>query len=288
MVEPPVFLAVDAATVDLTADDQVLAEAIVAAGREAVPVIWGERLPAAATLAIRSTWDYVEDPDRFAAWLDQLDADGVAVHNPTSLLRWNLHKGYLPDLARHGVPTVPTVVVPRGQRVDVGELLHRHGWDDAVVKPAIGGTARLAVHVDAIGIVAAQRHVEELLVDEDAVVQQFVASVPSTGEISVIVIGGVVTHAIRKRAAEGDWRVQSEYGGTSEPIVVDDRLATAARAAVAAVHPSPTYARIDLVEGLTGQLQLIELELVEPELFFGSCLQAATRMADLLTNGADH
>jgi glutathione synthase/RimK-type ligase-like ATP-grasp enzyme len=272
----------------LTADDRVLAEAIVAAGREAVPVIWGEPLPVAATLAIRSTWDYVEDADRFAAWLDQLDADGVAVHNPTSLLRWNLHKGYLPDLARHGVPTVPTVVVPRSQRVDVGQLLHRHGWDDAVVKPAIGGTARLAVHVDAIGVVAAQRHVEELLVDEDAIVQQFVASVPSTGEISVIVIGGVVTHAIRKRAAEGGWRVQSEYGGTSEPIVLDDRLATAARAAVAAVHPSPTYARIDLVEGLTGQLQLIELELVEPELFFGSCVEAATRMADLLTNGADH
>jgi glutathione synthase/RimK-type ligase-like ATP-grasp enzyme len=282
----PVFLAVDAATVELTADDCVLAEAIVAAGREVVPVGWGERLPPASTLVIRSTWDYVDDPDRFVAWLGELDADGVVVHNPTSLLRWNLHKGYLLDLGQRGVATVPTVVVPRGHRVDVGELLRGRGWEDAVIKPAIGGTARLAVHVSAIGTGAAQRHVDDLLAHEDALVQQFVASVPSAGETSVIAIGGVVTHAVHKRPADGDWRVHAEYGGSSDPIAVDDRLVAATRIAIAATQPTPTYVRVDLVVGPSGQLQLIELELVEPELFFRFSAHAATRMAQLVTYGA--
>ena len=283
------YLAVDAATAELTTDDRVLAEAIVAAGNEVIPVVWGERLPPASTLVIRSTWDYIEDPDRFLAWLSELDAGGVVVHNPTSLLRWSLHKRYLVDLIGRGVPTVPTVVVSHGHRVDVDALMRGYGWDDAVIKPAIGGTARLAVHVDALGTEAAQRHLDELLADEDAVVQRFVPSVPAVGETSVIAIGGVVTHAVQKRATAGEWRVHAEFGGSSEPIPVDDRLAAAARTAIAAVRPAPTYARVDLVDGPTGELQLIELELVEPELFFRLAGHAATRLAHhLLTHDAVH
>jgi len=284
-----VFLAVDVATVSLTSDDRVLAESIVAAGSEAVPVIWGERLPPASTLVIRSTWDYVDDPDRFVSWLSELDAGGVVVHNPTSLLRWNLHKRYLVDLIRLGVPTVPTVVVSQGDDVDVGALMRWNGWEDAVIKPAIGGTARLAVHVDAIGTDAAQHHLDDLLAVEDAIVQRFVPSVPAVGETSVIAIAGVVTHAVHKRATAGDWRVQAEFGGSSEPVAVDGRLAAAACNAIAAVQPTPAYARVDLVEGPTGELQLIELELVEPELFFRLAAHAATRLAHhILPRGSVH
>jgi glutathione synthase/RimK-type ligase-like ATP-grasp enzyme len=285
-VSTPVFLAVDAATADLTGDDRVLAEAIVAAGSEALPVVWGERLPPASMLVIRSTWDYVEDPNRFVGWLSELDAGGVVVHNPTSLLRWNLHKRYLVDLIGRGVPTVPTVVLSQGDHVELGALLRGRSWNDAVIKPAIGGTARLAVHVEAVGIAVAQGHLDELLAAEDAIVQQFVPSVPLVGETSVIAIGGVVTHAVRKRVTAGEWRVHAEFGGRSEAILVDDRLASAAHTAIAAVQPIPTYARVDLVENPTGELQLIELELVEPELFFRLAAHAATRLAhDVLTHG---
>lgn len=275
----PVYLATDAATAGLTEDDQVLADAFAAVGREARPVVWGERLPSGSTLVIRSTWDYIEHPDRFQRWLEELDADGVLVHNPTSVLRWNLHKGYLLDLDERGVPTVPTMLVRRGRGVALDALLREQGWDDAVVKPAIGGTARLAMHVGAVGVDAAQLHLDDLVVQEDAVVQAFVPSVRAAGELSVIVIGGEVTHAVRKRARPGEWRVQSEYGGRSELIDLDDRLASAALAATGAVRPAPTYARVDLVEDPNGQLRVIELELVEPELFFRLHPAAAARLA---------
>ena len=177
---------------------------------------------------------------------------------------------------------MPTVVVPKQHVADLGELMRLHGWDDAVIKPAIGGTARLALHVGDCEPDAAQRHLDEILAHEDALVQRFVPSILSTGETSVIAIGGVITHAVHKGAAKGDWRVQAEFGGSVELVDVGDRLAAAARRAIEAVQPTPLYARIDLVEATSGELNVIELELVEPELFFRLAPHAATRMAQLL------
>ena len=251
-------------------------------------MIWGGGIAGSATLVIRSTWDYVEDPNRFIAWLGELDTADVAVYNPTSLLRWNLHKRYLVDLARRGVSIVPTVVVPKQHDVDLVDLMRVHGWGDAVIKPAIGGTARLALHVADCPADAAQRHLDEMVVDEDALVQQFVPSVPTSGEWSVIAIGGVITHAVNKKAAQGDWRVHAEFGGSTEPVDPGDDLAAAAKRAIEAIEPTPLYARIDLVEAATGELQVIELELIEPELFFRFAPHAATLMAHLITRGNPH
>ena len=245
-------------------------------------MVWGAEVPRHATLVIRSTWDYVDDPNRFVTWLGQLDADDVAVFNPTSLLRWNLHKRYMVELRQRSVPIVPTEVVPKQHGADLGELMRFHGWDDAVIKPAIGGTARLALHVGDCEPDVAQRHLDEMLAHEDALVQRFVPSILSSGETSVIAIGGVVTHAVHKRAAEGDWRVQAEFGGSVELVDVGDRLDAAARRTIEAVQPTPLYARIDLVEATSGELHVIELELVEPELFFRLAPHAATRLAQLL------
>jgi hypothetical protein len=199
------------------------------------------------------------------------------------LLRWNLHKRYLVDLASRGVSIVPTVVVPKQHDVDLVELMRVHDWDDAVIKPAIGGTARLALHVGDCAAAATQRHLYEVVFDEDALVQQFVPSVRACGEWSVIVIGGVVTHAVNKRAAEGDWRVHAEFGGSTARVDLNDGVAAAANGAIEAIEPTPLYARIDLVEAASGELQVIELELIEPELFFRFAPHAATRMAQLVT-----
>ena len=94
----------------LTADDSVLAEAMVARGLRPRAHRWGDPVRRGDVVVIRSTWDYVERPAAFAAWLDHLDAEQAIVHNPTPLLRWNAHKGYLVDLARRGLPVVPTAL----------------------------------------------------------------------------------------------------------------------------------------------------------------------------------
>lgn len=60
---------------------------------------------------VRSTWDYPLRRDAFLAWAGRARVTA----NPYDVLVWNTDKRYLQDLARAGVATVPTVILPPGQ-----------------------------------------------------------------------------------------------------------------------------------------------------------------------------
>ena len=195
---------------------------------------------------IRSTWDYAERPDAFRAWLDELDAAGNTVVNPTALLRWNMHKGYLAELAARGVSVVPTAMVPAGSDTSLAAVMEAHGWTQVVVQ-----TGHRCV---------------------------------SPPDVPSRPIDGHVTHAVAKRPASGEWRVQSEYGGSVTPVSVTEQHERVVAQVLDAVNRMPAYARVDLVP-IEGELHLMELELIEPELFFELAPQAADRLADLLVSG---
>jgi glutathione synthase/RimK-type ligase-like ATP-grasp enzyme len=112
--------------------------------------------------------------------------------------------------------------------------------------------------------------------------QPFVDDVLVGGELSAVVIDGVLTHAVRKRAKEGDFRVQDDFGGTVERAEPTSDERVAAERAVAACHPAPLYARVDLVRGPQGEQWVSELELLEPELFLRFCPGAAERLGAAL------
>jgi glutathione synthase/RimK-type ligase-like ATP-grasp enzyme len=277
----PVLLAVDASTPDLTADDRVLADALQRRGISARPLPWGTPVAANAVVVIRSTWDYVDRPADFAAWLDLLDDDGVTVVNPTVLLRWSMHKGYLLELARGDVPVVPTVLLPRGDTRPLDAIRVANGWGEVVVKPAVGGTARATVHSGRIGGVAAASHLARLVAREDALVQPVVDSIGANGEVSVIAVDGMSLTAILKQATPGEWRVQSDFGGTARRVPLTDDLAQIAADGLTAVGAAPVYARVDVAR-LDGRWAIVELELIEPELFFRLDPLLAERFADAL------
>ena len=216
----------------------MFADALRAAGHDPIPLVWGHAVPAAATVVLRSPWDYVDRPDEFRRWLDALDRQGTTVHNATTLVQWNLHKAYLVDLAGRGVSTVPTVVLPHGQPAALDAL----PWRDVVIKPAIGASARMTVHTGRLAADEAQQHLDRLLDGEDAVIQPYLPSIADHGELSVVVIDGEPTHAIAKRPKPGDWRVQRELGGTVDLIPMTAELVTAAMATVTALDSMPTYA----------------------------------------------
>lgn len=277
----PIVLAVDASTAALWPDDQTFAAALRARGADPTPLVWGSPVEPNAVVVVRSTWDYVERPDEFASWLDHLDVQRATVVNPTELLRWNAHKRYLLQLADHGVPVVPTELVRRATEVTLDEIAHRRAWDDVVVKPAVGGSARLTVHAARAGRTPAAEHFERLIAAEDVLVQPFVASVLDAGETSVIAIDGEPTAAVVKRPTDGEWRVQSDFGGTAERVELTDDLRTIAENAIAAVPTIPAYARVDVLPMGEGW-RLLELELIEPELFFPLAPEVAERLADLV------
>lgn len=279
------LLAVDASTAALTDDDQVLASALRERGAEVVPHLWGDAVPAGATVVIRSTWDYIDHVERFRAWLDHLDEQGAVVHNATAIMRGNLHKEYLFHLAYRGVPTVPTRLLRAGSSVSMARMLAGTGWDDLVLKPAVGAGARQTVHLGRLGWDATEAHLRELLAMRDVLAQPYVEAIATEGEVSVVAVDGMLTHAVGKRPARGDWRVQETFGGHAERVDLDGHLLGAARRVLAAAGRVPAFARIDLVP-YEGAWHLMELELVEPYLWFALAPEAADALANLVLHGS--
>jgi glutathione synthase/RimK-type ligase-like ATP-grasp enzyme len=226
-------------------------------------------------VVVRSPWDYFDHLDRFLRWVDDVAA-ATRIVNPAGVIRWNSHKGYLTEMGERGVPVLPTILLAGGS-TDAAERLAACGWADVVVKPAVDGGARQTLRADPCSPEAAA-HVERIVVAGDVVVQPYAPQIEA-GETSLIYFGGVFSHAARKVPAAGDYRVQVHHGGTEhrhEPSPAE--LETARRAMACAPGPL-TYARVDLVD-VDGVPTLMELEVIEPDLFFRLADGALGRFAD--------
>jgi glutathione synthase/RimK-type ligase-like ATP-grasp enzyme len=242
------------------------------------PVQWG----AAALVVVRSPWDYTECHGRFLEWL-RATAARTCVVNDAELIAWNMHKGYLVELGRAGVPVVPTTLLRRGAgAADQAAALREHG-EDVVIKPAISAGARGTILTGAVSEQAAA-HLAGLLEDGDALIQPYVPAV-AAGEVSLVLFGGVLSHAVRKLPASGDFRVQEEHGGTVVAHVAAAAEHELAASVLAAVPVAPAYARIDVVTTARGPL-LMEAELIEPELFLAADRDAPARFAAVLAQHA--
>ena len=69
------------------------------------------------------------------------------------------------------------------------------------------------------------------------------------------------------QVAEGDYRIQEAYGGKSSTIDPSPADLRQASAVLEAIDETPLYARVDMVRGLDGSLMLMELEVIEPDLY---------------------
>jgi hypothetical protein len=222
---------------------------------------------------VRSPWDYVDALAEFLAWADHV-ASVSSLWNPIDVVRWNTHKSYLLELATWGAPVVPTVVLLQGSAASLDGICDARGWNTVVVKPAVGVGARGAGRFD-VGDPAGAGHLEGLLAAGDVLVQPFVPAVATEGEWSVVLVEGRMTHALRKRAAPGDYRIQEHWGGITEPVEPSGSLVELAER-VCAVLPWPTlYARVDVVR-YQGSWHLLELEATEPSLWLDLAPATAT------------
>jgi hypothetical protein len=244
-------------------------------GIEAIPLPWTSPLPAdvdaaAALLA----WGYHTEPERWLSKLRDWPA-GVPLINPPTVLAWNTRKTYLAELAQAGAPVVPTLVVEGALTdIDLAEARARFATDTLVAKPIVAASAyrtlKLGLHDAAPASVSA------------VLVQPFMAAVADEGEYSLFHFGGRFSHAVRKVAAAGDFRVQAEYGGAQTPAEAPGEALEAA-AKVLALAPGPlAYARVDMVRGPDGQFLLMELELIEPELYLGMAPDGGRAFAQAL------
>ncbi len=208
-------------------------------------------------------WDYFEENE--AAFLSEMKkaSETTKIFNNFEILKWNCRKSYLDELAQRGAPTIRTIVLDRVTQTGIAKAFETLGEDKIVIKPLVGGGAWRQVLYKKGDPFPAKSE----LPPQEAMVQAFLPSVKTEGEYSFLYFGGQLSHALVKRPKDGDYRIQSSYGGTEEPYAPTAADRESARTVLAALDYAPLYARVDLLRGTDGKLKLIELELIEPYLY---------------------
>ncbi len=251
------------------------------AGVEVVATPWDDPTASWAScnaVLVRSPWDYHERVDEFVTWAARVEAEGTPVLNPASQIAWNSRKTYLKELEAAGVATVPTLWLEGDDPADWLDRIDRAGWEDVVLKPIVGASSFLTWRAGRAQAMADADRLARLAAHGGALVQPFVTEVITEGEWSLMYFEGRFSHAVRKRARVGEFRVQSEFGGSETAETPPADVEAAARAVLGTLAEQPLYARVDGIETGAGFV-LTELELIEPVLFLGSVDHAPARFA---------
>lgn len=265
------------------ADQELLLYACRARGLDAELAAWDD--PSVAwerfeLAVLRSTWNYHLAPDRFASWLGRA-ATATRILNPPDVVRGNLHKRYLVELAMAGLPVVPTALLTRGSGRRLADVLDTHGWGDVVIKPAISAASRDTVRVGAGAHHVGEAHLAGLVEREDTLVQAYQPAVEEHGERALVWIDGAFTHAVRKSP-----RFSADAESVSEALPISPAELALGRRALASYTDELLYARVDVVPAADGSPRIMELELIEPSLFLRQAPAALERLVRAIARSA--
>lgn len=230
------------------------------------------------SILFRSTWDYFDKFELFKKWFNKTKNKCLMI-NSTETIEWNIDKHYLLDLQEHQIPIPNSEFIKRGSSIDLSLLMQKKNWNEIVVKPTISGAAKNTYRLKEEEIIQFGPTWEKLIYKEDFIVQEFQNNVISEGEVAMIVIGGKFTHAVLKKAKEGDFRVQDDFGGSIAIYNPSEEMVKLAEKCTRILTPIPSYARVDIIWDNLRELAVSELELIEPELWFRLNPNAAQKLA---------
>jgi glutathione synthase/RimK-type ligase-like ATP-grasp enzyme len=282
-----IALATYRALPQLSEDDRLAAKELRAQGVMAESAVWDSPLVDWGhydAVVVRSTWDYHLRRAEFERWLAQLDTAGAVVFNPTSLIRWNIDKHYLGDLASRGVRVAETMFLERGEST-LGELVAQLPWADVVIKPTVSASGYETRRITAPTAAAHAEWFSLIHARGDLMIQPFFDEVVAHGEWSLVFFAGQYSHAVRKVAAPGEFKVQHEHGGTLSAEQPRGALVEQAEGVTTLLPEGWLYARIDGFER-EGELIVSEVELIEPSLFLRQHPSAPRRFAAAIRHAA--
>lgn len=242
-----------------------VSEALTTTGAEVTPESWTAHIEDGAGLAGYDlvlpllVWGYHRDHARWMQACKNWAAAGVAIANPARVLSWNSDKAYLGELAEAGIAIPPTVFADRVDAAAVEAALARFGAP-VIAKPTVSGGAWKTLKLTASDDLSAAP-------DGAAMIQPYLSAIED-GELSLLYFGGRLSHAVLKRPAAGDFRIQTQFGGDHVFVAEPPAEAVALAAAALAAVPEPLlYARVDMVRDPTLGWLLMELELIEPDFY---------------------
>lgn len=263
-------------------EDGLVMDALKAKGYRVTRKSWSDpEFDWSSTKAVifRTTWDYFDRYEEWKGWLEKV-SQMTKMINPYELIQWNMDKHYLADLRKKGINIPETHYVEIGVVTNLAALFAQKEWTECILKPCISGAARHTYRIDLSNIHEHEPIFQKLIQDEAMMLQPFQKNVLAKGEISLMVMGGQFTHAVLKIAKPGDFRVQDDFGGTVHEYTPTSEEIAFAEKAVAACSPQPHYARVDIIRDNDDQLAVIEMEMIEPELWFRLKPEAAEVLAE--------
>ena len=236
-----------------------------------------------ALVVIRSTWDYQHKAREFLDVLEGIERLGVRLDNGSEIVRWNMQKSYLRDLAGRGVEIVPTFWREGLRRGELVPLFEELRSDEGVIKPVMSSNAQGAWRLDAKRARELAPEIEAYFAGRPLMMQPFERGITEEGEFSLVYLNGQHSHSLLKTPRRGDFRVQEEHGSAIVAITPEPALREAGDAAIAAVGQKLLYARVDLVRS-GNAFRVMELELVEPSMYLRIEPGAPDRFADAIAS----
>lgn len=229
-------------------------------------------------LIFRNTWDYYQKEIAFNLWLDKIESLGIKTLNPISIIQKNKHKFYLKELEKEGISILPTIFLEKNSTSSLQDLIPEN-WEKIVIKPAFSAGSYLTKLIDRSEIESIQAEFKEHFETKDFLLQEFRPEIKEVGETSLIFFNGKFSHAVNKKPIKDDFRVQIQYGGKYTTIQPNDDLLQQAELVLSKIPEKLLYARVDGIV-IDNKLHLMEIELIEPDLYFDLANGARERFVE--------
>ena len=254
---------------ELTPADQLLIPELAKHNIVAKPAIWSDKTINWIEydyLIFRNTWDYFEKETEFNLWLDQIEKVGIKTLNAIKIIKQNKHKFYLREMEKEGISILPTVFIDKTNSLNLAELIPSH-WKKAVIKPAFSAGSYLTEVFEVADIEKINSDYKNLAQEKELLLQEFMPEIQIVGETSFIFFNKKFSHAVNKKPVEGDFRVQSQFGGEYTLVQPSQQLIEKAQKIVNTFPEKLLYARVDGII-IDTELSLMEIECIEPDLYF--------------------
>jgi hypothetical protein len=231
-------------------------------------------------VVIRSSWDYQDNPKAFLETLRTIDQSSAHLENSLKLVEWNIDKTYLQDLQNRGIEIVPSLWRDHFKKSDLDSFFDALNTNEIIIKPTVSANADDTFRIHRSKLDDFRSVLSSTFQNRPYLVQPFMQNIIEEGEFSVFFFDDTYSHSILKTPKPTDFRVQEEHGGQLKLVEeANPSLLESARQLLEKINPTPLYSRIDYVRTEKNTFALMELELIEPSLYFNMDDRSAERFA---------
>ena len=239
-------------------------------GYKAEPVIWNDELikwEKYDALIFRNIWDYFLYESEFDFWLEQIDKLNLMSFNPIKVIQKNKHKFYLKEMKDAGINIIPSVFIPKTSHFDLKDFISESSWNQIILKPAVSAGSYMTELFELKDVEKINNKIKTIAADREWILQEFMPEIQTEGELSFIFFNKSFSHSVIKKPKTGDFRIQSQFGGTYSNYNPEKSLLQDLQNIIDFIPNDLLYARVDGVIR-NNSFFLMELELIEPDLFF--------------------